>query len=252
MKNTILILSLVVLTTFCLQAQSRFYVGANASYNMHIIVNQNNYGQKEMDYKDPQLAAYFGGQVGMRFNPNHAVSLGLMSMKLGQDYEDGFNNAGYEKDLQFNYIGIPILYTFTSGDERNQYEGAKFFLEVGPQINLLRSGTVTLDRNGSDDFLDFYTKGYKNPHVAKLKEYAANRDVNDVKEMFSGSDIMARFGFGVSTIFAESLQLTVALRGGISITDINAEDWKLENNDGVYEASRNAYAGLELRLNYLF
>ena len=38
----------------------------------------------------------------------------------------------------------------------------------------------------------------------------------------------------------------------ISFTDLNDEDWQLETYSGEpYEASRNAYVGINLGLNYI-
>ena len=62
-------------------------------------------------------------------------------------------------------------------------------------------------------------------------------------ELFTDWDVMFILGGGFELPVSSQVVLSIALRGGIGLTDINAKPWRLENNQGIdlYEFHRNVY-----------
>ncbi len=249
-----LIALLFVLSSFSLEAQNGFLLGVDGSYNIYSIVYQNNYGQKMMDYKQAEYQFIYGVHVGYKFNHRHQLRIGIQSYKGGQSYADTFTGRRYEKSVSFSYLGIPIIYRFTTGAEENDNNGIKFFVDIGPMISFLREGSLShvIDKQ-SVSFNNFYLSGGNNPTAEFIREQAlTEQEASDATTFFNSTDILARLGFGMQAYLSEHFMLSLGLNGVISISDINKKEWRIPNDDGAYNASRNSNAGVNISLSYLF
>jgi len=243
--------------------QGGFFAGIHASGNATIVANQQNYGQKEMDYDGVTFHPSFGIQLGYDLNGAHLLSIGAGIQKGGQKYKDGYGNGDQlRKEIKLDYISVPVTYTHVFGGAKDPNNGTKFFISVGPQFSLLQKSTVTHEVNGQDATLSNFANhvaGGGAPYQFNSVELAAlttNGDPADDKDLFQSMDVQAFLGIGIQSYLSEYLFLTLELRGGGSITDINADEWQLDGyKDGKrqeYEASRNVFGGLRIGLNYKF
>jgi hypothetical protein len=82
-----------------------------------------------------------------------------------------------------------------------------------------------------------------NPNQALLEELGSPESDAEFFIKWGGTFIGAG---GCKLYFSPNMYLSAELRGGIGITDMNARQWRLPNNDGIYGASRNAFLGLHV------
>lgn len=238
-----------------------FFAGINASGNATIVANQQNYGQKEMDYDAVTFHPSFGLTIGYDLDGANQLSIGAGLQKGGQKYKDGYGNGDQlRKEIKLDYINIPITYTHVFGEDPGT--GTKFFVSVGPQFSLLQTAEVSHTVNSADVTLNQFAihvagggPAY-NFNAAELLTLTTAGEPADDKDLFKGVDVQGFLGLGIQSYLSENLFLTVELRGGGSITDINAEEWQLDGyKDGErqeYEPSRNVFGGLRIGLNYKF
>ena len=72
------------------------------------------------------------------------------------------------------------------------------------------------------------------------------------KEPFQSTDVGVMISFGVRSFISDGLAFNFELIGGYGLNDINAEDWRLRNASNIYEASNNAFGGVQIGLVYYF
>lgn len=260
------LLSVCFIFTGTLSAQDgKFFVGIEGAYNAHVIANQQNYGQRELDYDGVTYKPAYGVKVGYNFNGRSVVSIGAGFIQGGQKYfDDDYGNGDeLKRTVQLKYLSIPITYRQIFSNTDNIYHGTKMYVEAGAQINLLQSAAVTHIVNGNDvTLLEFatYDTGdgpFTNPHESVIKENVeADGEPEEDADLFEDTDIRGFIGLGVVIYLSENFSLDIGLQGGISVTDINDDDWRLKGlHAGAlheYEPSRNAFGGLNVGLKYLF
>lgn len=246
-----------------LAQQGGFFIGAEGSYNMTIILNQQNYGQKEMDYDGATLKPSFAAFIGYDINGKTSILVGAGLIKGGQKYKDSYGNSdNLAKDIQLNYLSIPIsvVQVFSGKD---LYKGTNLFVRLGAQFNILQSATVEHFVNDKvsnlQSFANYAAGGgaFINFNESKIKELTnANGDLDDDAALFQKTDIKGILGIGARSYLSEQLSLDIELRTGISITDINATDWRIDGyKDGkrqTYAPSRNAFIGINVGISYRF
>ena len=92
-----------------------------------------------------------------------------------------------------------------------------------------------------------YVDNITNPITGETFDLGAS----DVTDRFAKSDILINLEVGARFLFGEKLFLDAELNFGYGLKDINAEDWQIENNEGIYDPSHNAFAGLKIGLAYV-
>lgn len=251
--------------TFMVSAQneSGMIIGVNGGVNYSFVINQMNYGQKEMEYNKVSLRPAFGLHFGYDFNGSDILSLGVGMQKGGQFYKDSYGSgAELEKNIDLQYLAVPLTYMHVFGGKNKPSSGTKLFAVLGGQFNLLQKAEVTHKINGADatlyDFAVYKTDGsFTNANTAVLATLTGtDGKLDDDKELFNDSDIQAFAGLGVQSYFSENFFLTVDFRVGYSLTDLNKDAWHLDGfSDGKiqpYDSSNNAYGALRLGLSYKF
>ncbi|HPB52763.1 MAG TPA: outer membrane beta-barrel protein [Saprospiraceae bacterium] len=261
--RTTLCMLLVALFTLQSDAQGGLYLGLNGSGNATIVANQMNYGQKEMDYDAVTFRPAFGLELGYDLNGGSMLSIGANLQQAGQKYKDGYGNGDkLNKEIKMSYFAIPVTYRLVFGGKKDPNHGTKFFVAVGPQISLIQSAEVTHQVNEKEVTLETFANHIAgggapyNFNSAEIGKLTTNGEPANDKDLFASMDIEGFVGLGIQSFLSESFFMTLELRGGGSLTDINAKDWRLDGyKDGQrqkYEASRNVFAGLRLGLNYKF
>lgn len=254
MKTKLLFLSICTCLSLQIHAQTQFFAGINGGYVAKAIINQNNYGQNEMDYVQG-YSPLFGLTLGVDLDNKHLVRLEPQLLSIGQPYEDQIGGSAFNKDVRLDYIHIPLTYTFVvNGGSKGENQGVNFFITAGLYAGILNDASMDLSINNQTATLfQFSTSGGGNPNTAALVSLLpGNGNPADYKELYNSTDFGGIFGLGVQAFLTEKLKLSLEIRTGASLGDINAEAWRLNNKDGNYEASRNLYGGLLLGLSYYF
>ncbi len=240
MKKLVLaLLAFLLLTGFSALAQKGLYFGLAGTIQSTWIINQNNYGLSEMDYKST-----FGGagnlNIGYDFTNHLGLKLEIGYSKMGQDYTDSRTDSlkkqfDFTRDIKLNYLTIPILFKYRTGGAI-----AKFFVALGPQFNMLLSAKQTYNVNGQPFVFDLRTVSGQTFQVGK----------EDIKERYSSMDIVARADFGLEITLVKYLMIDFGATVGYGLMDLNATDYRLQDHSGNYHPSHSASGGLTLGLNF--
>jgi len=228
-------------------------IGLKLSAQAAGIANQNNYGQNEMDY---QANYSYGGGVTAAWHYSRKNSLFLEAsiQQGGQEYEDNFKHSAFKKVVRYNLLSFPVALRHVLSKAGSGYGGVGsevkplWYLVGGVQINHLLSPEVDWYVNQIEvDFFEFVLEG-GNPNQAILEAMGA--PASD-EELYVKWDILFIAGGGFRIHPNSVMSVSLEVRGGIGLTDINTKDWRLENNRGVYGASRNTFLGLHAGVHFL-
>ena len=244
MKKTISLIAFALLLSFSsAYAQKHLYFGLGGSYLTTGFTNQNNYG---LDFQMDYVAKYgISGNlnVGFDFTNHLGAKLEIGTGPMGQKYKDTHNGKSYERDIDLNYIQVPLLFKFrTAGNV------AKFYAMVGPQFSFLTSAKQTYLENGVT-----WNKMIVNP----ITNQPLNVSQEDIKERYNSMDIMARVDLGVDIMLGKSLFLNVGATMAYGLIDINATDYRIPDNyfatpsGTTYNPSHNFYGGINVGINYM-
>lgn len=234
-KILVLLIILFSINTF---AQKGFYAGLSGKVLTSSIVNQNVWGVGT-DYDYVFTAGSGGGlDVGYNFTDNLGIFTGFGSIMLGQKYSDEINSNFMDRQLKLKYSTIPIMLKY-NGDNK----GVNLSFGIGIEYAMTKE--VTQDWTKNEEA--YYESGI-NPITDEEFAFSAP----DVTERFENSDILGVFEIGARFPLIDQLFLNALFTGGYGIKDINQEDWRIENSDGNYDPSHNAFAAIKLGISYLF
>ena len=252
--SIILLISLVAQSASAQNAYDpgRFHLGVKGGFNATAIFQQQNYGQTLMDYVVPVHAV--GGLVAQyRFDRMSYLVIEAAYQGLGQTHEDFFKRKEFYKNIKLNYIVVPVMYKLVLNEPKSQYNAAakftnpKFYLIGGLQPGFLASAEIRYEINDlQTDFITFITEG-GNPNLEEIQNMDPPEEDED---LYNGFDLSVVGGLGMFVRFQREWSLFVEIRGGLSLTDINAEEWRLPSSSGSYRASRNMFIGLQVGLAY--
>jgi opacity protein-like surface antigen len=236
MKKLLAALTIALLfSTGSLMAQKQLYFGGAGTFLSSVIINQNNYGLPfEMDY-DVTMGGSGNVNIGFDFNKNLGLKMEIGWAKLGQKYSDTYKDTVYTRNVKLNYLQIPLLFKFRAGGDV-----AKFYLNVGPQFNILLSASQ---------------KYYKNDSIFTESGINWNKPTligeETITDRYNTLDIMARLDLGVDINLTQNLFLNLGFVFAYGLMDINATDWQIPDySSNTYNASHNAYGGFNIGINY--
>jgi hypothetical protein len=233
-------LATIIIAVLCfagpLAAQKQFYFGLAGTGLSSVITNQNNYGLPfEMDYT-VTLGGAGNVNVGFDFSNNIGLKLELGFAKLGQKYEDTYQDTVYTRNIRLNYLQIPLLFKFRTGGDV-----VKFYVAAGPQFNILLSASQQYLKN-EDYYNDSIPGNWTTPTLIGEET---------ITDRYNSLDIMGRLDLGVDIHVATNLFLNVGLTMAYGFMDINATDYQIpDNSSGTYNPSHNLYGGLNFGINY--
>jgi hypothetical protein len=235
--KSILSVALVLGSFLTAYSQKGLHVGANFMAISTNIINQNTWGiGREYDYEFTINTSY-GLDVGYAFSDQFGIYSGYWFTTLGQDYSDNYSGSDWERSLKLKYNFIPVMFKFTSTKAKVNFLGG-----AGVLIGTLSSADQEWLRDGNP-----YNEMRTNPITGD----SFNPGDEDVTERFNKSELMLNFDLGGRILLATNLHMDLTLNLGYGLGDINAEDWQIDNPDGDYELSRNAFGGIKLGLTYV-
>jgi len=234
-----------------------FHLGITGAANASFILNQNNYGTlapfKQQVVRQSELAYLFtpGGTAGINFgyffDEKWGIETHILYLRAGQHYEDdmygpatipqgtfgtkGDRRVKVKRNIDFNYIQIPVLGKFAYGDKL-----AKFYVSLGPAFGAQIGGSEKVTIAGHS-------------YVNDSLNFSFN-------EKFRKYDIGIAFNFGVDIWFGRYWFLNIGLHNYCGVVDINGDkmrqiDW-FSKNDLTYQKSYNFYTGLNVGFHYVF
>ena len=249
MKKFFVILTFTLCSFSSMMAQTSFYIGPQTMIHSRSVINQNNYGQRGLEYVfDTRLS--YGAALGIDFNNRHIIQLEANIMQMGQAYEGAFDAFNMQKDLSLNYLQLPLTYRFVTGSkDKEAKKGTHMTLIIGGYYAMLQSAEMDLNIDGSNStFYDFVTHQIDNRNFIGLNNNLPNRGNPNYEDLFTSQDLGALVGFGVQSFLTKFLKVTLEAKGGVSLRDINNPNWRFLNRGGDYNASRNLFGGISLGL----
>lgn len=252
-KGLLFICICVMITGFTFQgtAQSKMYAGVNGTLAAPVIINQNNYGQRELPY-EVFLSANYGVQFGFETSLNSAIQIEINYTNNGQSYAGSYTGGSLKKDLRLQYIHVPVWYKFNfKRDTAEIRSGSKWYGAAGLFAGFLLNADMTLSSGNSEtDFYSFSFVDNDNINTADLNRLLPQRGNPEYKELFNSFDFGVGVALGVDIYLSTKIKLNIELRGLLGIPDINAKDWQLPNRYNEYGASRSFNGGLNAGISF--
>lgn len=251
MKTSFKFLTLTIFLFFQNQnLHAQVFVGGDAAYFLTTIVNQNDYGFSELDYEFTGNPT-FGLSIGYAGYNKHHVQTGVKLLKLGQKYSSKLDDVTHSRNVELNYIMIPLSYKMVFGDTETNSYATRAFFSIGGYVALLNRAETTWSLDGKEvSLVDFYQS--QNGNILEIAQLAGGSDLEDDKDQFESVDFGVTASVGFRTFITEGLAINLEFLGGYGLGDMNAEDWRLKNSSGDYDASHNAFGGVQLGLHYYF
>lgn len=257
--NKILVLALAMSLTFSLAAQESSYLvndknhvflGPLVQGNIIGIANQNNYGFSEMDYMIP-FGFSAGVVLGKEWSRKDRLELALQYSSAGQSYRMDQNMETLKKKVQLQYLQLPVMYKraiYYMTDTKAEY---LINVGMGLQMGYLTSADIEWQRGDENlTMLSFLTQN-PNPRAQVISDMLTpSGQPTSYDDLFQSYDVGGLMSLGI--IYKTNLKwmLELELRGYYGFTDINKEEWRLENRKDMYGASRNISGGLRVAFLY--
>ncbi len=233
MKKYILSLAIILLVFLKVEvhAQQRGSLWFNviSGVNSTWIVNQNAYGNQEIEY-----SAAFGltGGVGLSYfhNRDWGFTGSFLASQLGQNYK-GYQAGGVaQRKIKLMYFELPLL--VMRGIRGTQYPT---WVSFGPDIMILLNAKQDYVREGGSPL--------PNPEGMIVK---------DTKERFNKTDVSMNFSLNrmYALNYSRKMMFLISLNSAIGFTDINKTTWQIANTHDQYGKSRNFYIGAKVGIMY--
>jgi len=223
MKTIYLSIVLLLAGTAIANAQKGFHVGLEGAYNATFIINQDAYGEQELDYA--ATTGFAGGlAIGYNIDNHFGLQLEAVSSNQGQHYiKQTANEPTIYRNIDLNYMHFPLLLKYSGGA---QY-ATRFFVMAGPEMSMLQKANL------------YYKDGTSSYTI-------------DVKNRFNKQDWAMVFELGADFTIYKGLYASAGIRLNYGLTDINDPAYRIPNHNGIYDASRNAWGGINIGLHYVF
>jgi hypothetical protein len=241
MKKHALILSIVFLLVYSQsfsQKGKELIFGLGGAVTSVWIMNQNFYGEPEVDYA-PKMGYAASLNLGYNFTENISAITELQYSSQGQKYEgkqtmDG-NKYDVKRDIDLRYFNIPVYFKYAFGTS-----DVKFRVLAGPQIGILLEATQNYTRDGIKQGDPLYNLDGEEfmPHAGNITDRYENIDIGISADI--GADIH----------FSDLFYVSAGLRGNYGFKDINAPAYRLQDLDQEYSPSQNAWGGIYFSINY--
>ncbi len=239
-KYVLLITTAILLISFNSMAQKgkELIFGAGTAITSTWIMNQNFYGEPEVDYA-PKMGYAVSFNIGYNFTENISAIAELQYSLQGQKYEGKQNINGQKcevkRDINLRYFNIPLFFKYAFGTE-----DVKFRVLAGPQIGILLEATQDYTRDGQKQGGPVYDLDGEEfiPYTSNITDRVTHIDISMAVDV--GADIHVSDKFYVSA----------GIRGNYGFKDINAPAYRLQDLDREYKASQNVWGGLYVSFNF--
>lgn len=226
----ILFLSLLSVSVHAQKAKS-LWLDAKTGLNTSIIINQNAYGNGELDY-----ATTFGLTAGLGatyyLSKSWGVTTSLNWLKLGQNYSGLQSSGDATRKVKLHYLEVPVLAVRSIGKPKNLT-----WIAFGPELMFLFSAKQDYHR----------VKGGILPKPDYMVE-----GITDIKERFKPVDVAINISLSkIYDIYQNrNFRLLLSANMAVGLTDINGKDWHTPNMHGDYSGSHNFYMGIKAGIIY--
>lgn len=240
MKKNLSILAISLFLTFSIFAQKghELIVGVSGAVTSVWIMNQNFYGEPELDYA-PKTGYAVSFNLGYNFTENLSFMTEAQYSIQGQKYEDKQTIGGVkynaERDISLTYLNFPLFIKYAFGTA-----STKFRFMVGPQFSKLLDATQTYTRDGK-------TLGTE---AEDLNGNSFLTDAEDITDRFISNDVSIALDVGADIHLSDNFFLSPGFRMNYGFKDINAEAYRIKDIDGEYSPSHNVWGGLYISINY--
>jgi hypothetical protein len=232
-------LSLLFLGAYA-QKGKEIVLGVGGAVTNSWIINQNFYGEPEVDYA-PKIGYAASLNLGYNFTGNIAVITELQFSHQGQKYEGEQTWAGHdyqsvERDIKLYYLNIPVFFKYMFGKDLT-----KFRFMVGPQFGLLM--------NAEQEYL---RDGIRQSTMA-VDKFNNSFDVTEtvIKDRYENLDIGVAIDIGTDITLSDLFFINAGIRLNYGFKDINSEPYHLDNfKKEPYELSNNLWGGVYIGINY--
>lgn len=213
-------------------------LGVGGAFTTVWIINQNFYGEPEVDYA-PKTGYAASLNLGFNFTKNISALTELQYSLQGQKYDGDQNNTKTLRDIDLRYFNIPLFFKYAFGSG-----GTKFRFMAGPQVGILLEANQVYTRNGSK-FYDNITKQNINGEIITFQP-----GTGDITERFNKTDFSLVLDIGADIHLSDLFYITAGIRGNYGLTQINADKFRILNSDNEYPASNNLWGGIYVGINY--
>ena len=238
-SHNITLLTFILLIVQGVSAQ--FYLGVNGGFPATAILNQNQYGFQEPDYK-VTFGPSYGGVMGYQLSYNTGLVMNVNFVKQGQHYKDSFWDGDLTKDVNLNYVQISALYEYLPGGTPSLVylpsRGPQFYMLYGLQYGILQKAEIIQDWQGNSD-------------DAPALPF-------DSKTLFKSTDLSFVAEHGLQYFYNQKWFFNVGVRCVVGLVDINDPDYRIPVHifnylpEEPYRASRNASFGVNVTAAFLF
>lgn len=242
MKKLMLFFISLVFLSVATNAQKgkEIILGVGGAVTNTWIVNQNFYGEPEVDYA-PKVGYAASLNLGYNFTGNIAMLTELQYSHQGQKYEGEQHWSGNDfedvtRDIKLYYLNIPVFFKYAFGKDLT-----KFRFMIGPQFGILM--------NAEQEYL---RDGIKQPTTAyDLNNNPFITTETVIKDRYENLDIGVAIDIGTDITLSDLFYINAGIRFNYGLKDINAEPYQLDNyQQEPYELSNNLWGGLYIGINY--
>ncbi len=241
MKNMIRILPLILLlmiSTARAQKGKELIIGAGGAFTGVLIMNQNFYGEPEVNYA-PKFGYAASFNLGYNFDGHAAIMAEAQYSLQGQKYNDkqSIDGIKYEvdRDISLAYLNIPLFFKYAFGEE-----DTRFRFMIGPQFGILLDATQDYTRDGK----------VLGTTAVDLDGNTFVTDAKDIKDRFEKYEYSLAFDVGADIHLSKQWLLSAGFRGNYGFTDINAAPYRIKDMDNEYSPSHNVWGGIYVSINY--
>jgi hypothetical protein len=231
MKKLLLFILLILSVSFTLMAQQAksLWLDMRAGINTSFIINQNAYGNGELDY-----ATTFGFTAGPGasyfLSEKWGVNTSLTWAKIGQNYSGLQSSGNADRKIRLNYLELPLL-------AMNKIAWAKqpTWIAFGPELMFLISAKQDYQREDGGPL----------PNEISMVE-----GITNVKDRFNPVDLALNITLcKIYDLYENSkFRLLVTANMAYGLTDMNSKNWHTTNLQNKYAGSHNFYMGIKIGL----
>jgi hypothetical protein len=216
------------ISTLYAQPVKSTWLTASLGLNSTWIINQNSYGNPELDY-----STKFGlsGMIGLNhyLDNKYGLTTGIGLANFGQNYHGEQKGADASRKVTLNYIVVPLFGMKQLRDSRQPC-----WLTFGPQIMILTSAHQKYSRDADAEVL---------PHPEYLPS-----GKTDVTKWYRPVDVMLNVGYTNLYYMRmyDNLRMMLSFNAALGLFDINSKnpDYHLTKTGKAYKGSHNFYFGV--------
>lgn len=220
------------------QKGKEIIIGGGAAFTSVWILNQNFYGEPELNYA-PKVGYAVSFNLGYHFTENLGFQTEIQYSMQGQKYDDKqiIDEVKYDakRDITLRYINVPLLIKYAFGTS-----STKFRFMAGPQISYLLEATQEYTRDGKK----------LGTTAINLNGKEFRTDAGNISNRFQEYDVSIVGDLGADIHLNDKLFFSPGIRINYGLTDINEEAYHLPDKDGEYTPSHNFWFGCYIGLFY--